>query len=290
MSRLLGMAACQLEVIPGRPDLNLENMKKQIKQITYYSPWVKIVVASELILQGSPNFETLARPFPSSITEACSKIAKENNIYLIPGSLYEKKGREIYNSIPVFDDQGNMIETYHKMYPWRPHEKTASGKKTLAFDMPGIGKIGLCNCYDLWFPELIRDLVWKGAEIIFIPTAAGTQDRAQEIILARAAAIQNQCYVISVNGIGINGVGSGGKGQSLIVDPEGNILQKADQLQENLIAMIDLDNVQRIRDYGTTGVTRPLASFFHEKHNFHYQTEPFEKSPVYKKNKLNINR
>jgi predicted amidohydrolase len=286
MSRLLGIAACQLEVIPGEIEKNLVNLVKQIELIKYYSPWVRIIVASELILQGSPNFKKLAQKIPGPITDFCSKVARENNIYLIPGSMYEKKDDKIYNSSPIFDDQGNIINIYHKMYPWRPHEKTASGKKTLVFEIPGIGKIGLCNCYDLWFPELIRDLVFKGAEIIFIPTAAGTQDRSQEIILTQAAAIQNQCYVVSVNGLGINGVGSGGKGESLIVDPEGHIIQKAGQLQENLIAMVDLENVQRTRDYGIAGVSRPLASFFHEKHKFEYQSQPFEQSPIYNQNQL----
>ena len=72
----------------------------------------------------------------------------------------------------------------------------------------------------------------------------------------------------------------------MIVDPEGNIMQKAEQRQENLIAMIDLENVQRSRDYGVAGVSRPLASFFHEKHRFEYQTQPFEQSPIYSENKL----
>lgn len=287
MSRLLGFAACQLKVFPGEMEKNLENLVEQIELIKYYSPWVKIIVASELCLQGSPNFEALAEPVPGPLTDFCSRVAKKYNIYLIPGSMYEQRSGKIYNSSPVFDDQGKIIEIYHKIYPWRPHEKTVSGNKTLVFDMPGIGRIGLCNCYDLWFPELLRDLVFKGAEIIFIPTAAGTQDRSHEIILAQAAAIQNQCYVVSVNGVGIDGVGSGGKGYSLIVDPEGNIVQKADQLQENLIAMVDLEAVQRARAYGNSGVSRPLASFFHEKHRFEYQTKAYEESPIYANTQFN---
>ncbi len=287
MNRLLGMAACQLEVIPGNVEENLSNMVKQIELIKFYSPWVKVIVASELILQGAPNALNLAEPIPGPITSVCSRVAKEHNIYLIPGSMYEKKKGEIYNSSPVFDPQGDIIEVYHKMYPWRPHEKTRSGEKTLVFDIPGLARVGLCNCYDLWFPELIRDLVFKGAQIIFVPTAAGTQDRKQEIILTQAAAIQNQCYMVSINGLGINGVSSGGKGHSLIVDPEGNIIQQAGQRQENLIAMLDMNAVQRSRDYGITGVSRPLASFFHEKHRFDYQSQPFENSPEYKKNNLN---
>ncbi|OQY01291.1 MAG: hypothetical protein B6I22_14675 [Desulfobacteraceae bacterium 4572_123] len=221
MSGLLGLGACQMEVDPDDVQKNLENMAGQVELIKYYSPWVKIVAAPELCFQGAPDFEKKAIEIPNLITDFCSKIAETNNIYFIPGSIYEKKGDNIYNSSPVFDDKGNIIETYRKMYPWRPHETTVSGDKTLVFDIPDIGRIGLCNCYDLWFPELIRDLVFKGARIIFVLTAAGTQDRCQEVILCRAAAIQNQCYMVSVNGVGY-----GGKGESMIVDPEGNIVQK----------------------------------------------------------------
>ncbi len=286
MCRLLGLAACQLEVIPGAVEENLERMDSQIRLIRYYSPWVKIVVTPELCIQGSPNFRELAQPIPGPITDYCSRIAKEHGIYLIPGSLYEQDGDDVYNSSPVIDPGGKIVAVYRKMYPWRPHEKTKSGCDTVVFDIPKIGRIGLCNCYDLWFPELIRDLVFKGAEIIFIPTACGSQDRAQEIILTQAAAIQNQCYVVSVNGVGAGEVGSGGKGKSLLVDPEGNIVQMAGQLPENLIAMVDLDNVQLARDHGVAGVSRPLASFFHERHRFSYQSQPYESSPVFAANKL----
>ncbi|MBC8438667.1 MAG: ATP-binding cassette domain-containing protein [Deltaproteobacteria bacterium] len=264
-NELLTLSAKELQVIRG----------KRISMV-FQNPQSSI----------NPDFKKLAETLPGPISDFCSDVAKKHNIYFIPGYIYEKKQGKIYNSSPVFDDQGNIIEIYHKMYPCRPHEKTTSGDKTLVFDMPGVGKIGLCNCYDLWFPEVIRDLVFKGAEIIFIPTAAGTQNRDQEIILARAAAIQNQCYVVSVNGLGVNGVSSGGKGKSLIVDPEGHIVQKAGQLQENLIAMVDLATVQRTRDYGIAGVSRPLASFFHEKHKFEYQSQSFEQSPIYNQNQL----
>ncbi|MCG8565378.1 MAG: carbon-nitrogen hydrolase family protein [Desulfobacterales bacterium] len=281
MSRPLGVAACQLEVVPGDIRRNLENMVKEIELIQYYSPWVNIIVASELAIQGSSCPEKRAEPIPGPITDQCAKIAKDHGIFLIPGSIYESKDGKIYNTCPVFSPGGELLHTYHKMYPWRPHENTASGKETLVFDIPGKGRMGLCNCYDLWFPELIRDLAFKGAEVIFVPTAAGTQDRRQELILAQAAAIQNQCYIVSVNGLGVHGVASGGRGFSLIVDPQGNVIQRAGQLQENLIAMLDLDAVTQSREFGVAGTTRPLAAFFHEKHRFTYQTADFDSSPVY---------
>jgi formamidase len=152
-----------------------------------------------------------------------------------------------------------------------------SGDRTVTFEVPGVGTMGLCICYDLWFPEVIRDLVWQGAEVVLIPTLTGTQDRRQELILCRAAAMVNQCYIVSVNGLR-----PGGIGQSVIVDPEGNILQQTRQLPENMIAMLDLERVQQVRTYGTCGVSRTMASYFHESHRFDYQRKANQESPAAK--------
>ena len=82
-----------------------------------------------------------------------------------------------------------------------------------------------------------------------VPTYTGTQDRSQEIILCRAAAICNQCYMVSVNALG-----RGSKGQTLIVDPRRQRDAVAGQQPENLMARLDLRRVDQIRQYGTCGV------------------------------------
>ena len=71
--------------------------------------------------------------------------------------------------------------------------------------------------------EVARHLAWMGAEVIFQPTATGTSDRDQEVVLARANAIVNQVYVVNVN-MG----GRPGPGRSAIADPEGHLLQLAE--------------------------------------------------------------
>ncbi len=143
--------------------------------------------------------------------------------------------------------------------------------------MADVGRVGVCICYDLWFPEVTRDLALKGAEIILVPTFTGTQDRRQEIILCRAAAISNQCYIASVNASG-----KGSKGQSLLVDPEGNVMQMAGRQPENLLAMLDLNRVDQVRRYGTCGVSRPITSFLHESHRFPHRS-PETKTPLSRK-------
>ncbi|MFW2368406.1 MAG: carbon-nitrogen hydrolase family protein [Desulforhopalus sp.] len=281
MSRMLGVGACQMDVMTGNTDDNLANLRAQIKLIKLYSPWVKLIVAPELCFYGVSDFRKSAEPIPGVLTKRCGEIAAEFGVFLVAGSLFEKDGDLFYNTTPVFDGDGEIVDTYRKMYPWRPHEKVTSGNRTVVFDIPEVGRVGICICYDLWFPELIRDLVVKGAEIIVIPTLSGTQDRRQEILLSQAAAIQNQCYIV-----GVNGVGGGGIGGSLIVDPEGVVVQQAGQVKENLISMLDLDHVQSIRDHGVAGVSRPLASFLHEDHSFSYQQQSLHKGNVYARNIL----
>jgi formamidase len=276
MEKVLGLGACQISTRHGDIEGNLKLLDQSIKAIKSNSPWVSLVCAHELCIQGTADMESVAQEIPGSISERCSALARKYGIYLVPGSLYEKRDGIFYNTAAVFDPQGNLIASYRKLYPWKPIEKTTPGRKTMVFDISDC-RIGVCICYDLWFPEVIRDLAWKGAEVVLIPTSTTTPDRNQEIILARAAAIANQCFIVSVNG-----TGRGGIGRSLMVDPEGNIMQMTGQVPENMSAILDLARVKSIRENGTCGVTRPLASFFHEQHRFEYQDREYASSPVFK--------
>ena len=118
-------------------------------------------------------------------------------------------------------------------------------------------------CYDLWFPEVARDLTNLGAELIIVPTMTTTGDRNQEKILSRATAISQQCYLVSCNGVGFGGVGG-----SHIIDPEGLILQKNGEGPCIQTSVIDFEHVQKIREMGTAGVTTPHKAFKNNKQSF----------------------
>ena len=88
---------------------------------------------------------------------------------------------------------------YRKVFPWMPYEGVDRGLKAPpVFEIPRVGKVGVLICYDGWFPEMARGLAFRGAEIILHPTLTTTADREQELVLARANAIVNQCYVVNV--------------------------------------------------------------------------------------------
>jgi formamidase len=119
--------------------------------------------------------------------------------------------------------------------------------------MPRIGKAGMLICYDGWFPEVPRALALGGAEVLLHPTLTSTPDRAEELVLARANAIANQCYVLNVNGA----LEVGG-GRSIGVDPEGRVLFEGGSGEELISEVLDLDRVRTVRQRGTRGMNRLL--------------------------------
>jgi predicted amidohydrolase len=154
---------------------------------------------------------------PGPLTERLGEIARDNGVWLVPGSVYERgEGDGIHNTCLVLSPEGELAASYRKVFPWQPHESSAPGDRFTTFDVPDVGRIGLSICYDGSFPETCRQLAWMGAEVVLQPTLTTTSDRNQELVMARANAIFNQLYVVSLN------AGSpAALGRSLIVDPEG---------------------------------------------------------------------
>jgi formamidase len=168
----------------------------------------------------------------------------------------EIDGSHIYNTSVVFNPKGEIVAKYRKMYPWMPFEDTSPGSDFVVFDIPGIAKVGLVICYDLWFPELFRTLAWMGAEVILQPSATYTPDRDAELILTQAQAIMHQCYVLNTNVIS-----RAGGGRSLFVDPEGRVLQQVGTHEEVMSEIIDLEKVAWVRQNGSFGITPVWKSF-----------------------------
>ena len=157
----------------------------------------------------------------------------------------------------VFDPSGPSVASYRKVFPWRPYEAWSSGHEFTVFDMSGTGRAGLSICYDAWFPEVSRQLAWMGAEVILNVVKTTTPDRRQELVLAKANAIVNQVFVVSVNCAGPTG-----KGLSLIVDPEGNTLAGGPPTTPGLLAAeLDLAAVEHVRTHGTENLNRPWSQF-----------------------------
>ena len=262
MTRPLPILAVQSAPIPGDIAATWAKFEGESRALLKAYPQARLVVWPELYLaalgamaEATPAAarpSQIAEPIPGPLTARLGGLARELGVWLIPGSIYERgEGRRIHNTALAFSPDGELVARYRKLFPWRPYESTLPGDELCVFDAPGIGRIGLMICYDGWFPEVARGLAWLGAELIVQPTATPTADREQELVLARANAIANQVYLVNVN------LGGRGPGRSVIVDPEGRILQQAGNGEEELSEVIDLDTVARVRRFGTAGLNRP---------------------------------
>ncbi|WP_019026924.1 carbon-nitrogen hydrolase family protein [Colwellia piezophila] len=246
---------------------NLATIGLEIAKTKKRFPWLNMIVLSELATYGPEK--KYASALPNDAEKFYCQLAKEHNVWLIPGSLYEQVGDDIFNTTTVINNQGQVVDRYRKIYAFTPYEQGVSaGKDFVVFDVPQ-GRIGVAICYDLWFPEVARQMVSMGAEVLIYPTLTGTIDRSLEIILAQSTAITNQSYVLTVNA-----AGDLGYGQSVVVGPAGNIIYQAGSGAEIIPVEVDFALVQRNRERGLHGLGQPLKSFANTPVNFPcYQAE-----------------
>ena len=258
--RPFAIAGIQMYVHFGEDNISV--MEFKLDALMNRFPWVDMVVFSELCAFGASIKQ--AQPMPGPAEERFQSMASKHGVWLLPGSIFEKKDGEIYNTCPVINPQGKVVDRYRKMFPFLPYEQNvSSGTEFVVFEVPDIGKFGVSICYDMWFPETTRTLVSMGAEVILHPSLTDTIDRDVELAIARASAAVNQCFFIDVNG-----VGHGGNGRSTIVRPTGTVIYTAGSGEEFMPVDIDINNARRGRSTGLFGLGQVLKSFRDRKVEF----------------------
>ncbi len=190
------------------------------------------------------------------------KIARENKI-VIPVSFFERDNKACYNSIAVIDADGEVLGIYRKS-----HIPDGAGYQEKFFFNPGdtgfkvwdtaYGRIGIGICWDQWFPETARCLALMGAEILFFPTAIGSEpldpsvnSRAHWQTVMQGHAAANIMPVIASNRIGTEYEEESFirfYGSSFIADEHGQIIESLDEETEGLCtATFDLDEIALLR-------------------------------------------
>ncbi|MCO7175344.1 N-carbamoylputrescine amidase [Sporolactobacillus kofuensis] len=201
------------------------------------------------------------------------KIARELHVVL-PISFYERKNNALYNAMAMIDADGTVLGTYRKS-----HIPDGPGYEEKFYFNPGdtgfkvwetrYGKIGVGICWDQWFPESARCMTLMGAELLFYPTAIGSEpydssidskDHWQACMLGHAAS--NLVPVIASNRIGMESDDESQitfYGSSFIAGPQGNKICEADRTSETaLVAEFDLDQLQAQRfEWGIFRDRRP---------------------------------
>ena len=248
----INLAALQLQLDKTN---NLDFLLSELNDLVKSRDDLDIIILSELAVGGA-GAKNCNHPL-SKYEKIFSEFAKNNSIFLIPGTFYEEAENKVFNVAPVFNREGKLIAKAKKIYPWLPYELDVdSSDEICVFNFEDKGNIGIHICYDLWFPETARALAIAGAELIINPTMTPTKDRDIETIMVQATAAQQQCYYVD-----INGSGEQGNGKSLICDYEGSVIDSAGNENKILEAEIDFDKVREARKKGFMGLGQPLKSF-----------------------------
>lgn len=164
-----------------------------------------------------------------------AETAVRHGIWLFAGSLPLEAStpERMRNTSLAYDPNGQCVARYDKihLFGFRKGEERYDeaafiepGRQPVAVDTP-YGRVALSICYDLRFPELYRGL--GPVDLILVPAAfTETTGRAHWEILLRARAIENQCYLLAVGQGGIHPNGRMTHGNSMVVDPWGEILDR----------------------------------------------------------------
>ncbi len=234
---------------------NIPAMAAKVAEVMALFPGTDMIVFSELAMRGPLTGGTASDP--DADIAVFASLAARHKVWIVPGSFFVIRDGQRYNHAVVISPAGKVIGRYDKLFPFAPFEDDVTGGTDfLVFDVPEVGRFGLSICYDIWFPEVMRTLSSLGVEVLLHPTLTNTTDRAAENAIARATAVQFQCYVFDVNGLD-----GGGSGRSIVTDPAGNVVYHAGQVPEIFPIMLDLGLVRQARQDGANGLGQVLKSW-----------------------------
>lgn len=237
---------------------NLMKASQLVTKITIEKPDIVILPEMFSCPYVAYNFPIYAEEEGDYSFSFLSSIAKTNNIYLVAGSIPEKEKDKIYNTSYVFDREGKLIGKHRKVHlfdiniknkqKFKESDTLTGGDNVTVFDTE-FGKIGLCICYDIRFPELSRLMVDKGAKAIIIPASFNlTTGPAHWHTLFKSRAIDNQVFTIGCSPARDYNSPYISYGHSLITSPFGEILCELDESENLITYSIDLDYVDQVRE------------------------------------------
>lgn len=249
MGRYLNVGVIQMPITTD-VEKNLIFLEDALEKIMLNPRKPDLVVGCESVAAE------LGEPIPGPQSDKWAKMAKAHEIYFIPGSMGEwdeglNKMGPYYNTAPVYGPDGRLVTKYRKMAPYHPLENGIPGDKYCVFEIPeNKAKIGLQICYDLNFPEISRNEALMGAEVLVKITLDPSELHRINKHLHYARAIENQAFLVSTNATG-EYMSNLTCGNSLVIDPEGQLMWETGETPCNAVITLDLDVVSRVRQYGS---------------------------------------
>jgi len=251
------VALCQL-AIKEQKEENLFRAHEMIVQAA--SLGAKVVVLPEMFNcpYQTRLFPRYAEIYPDGPSiKMLASTAREQQVYIVGGSIPEQEDNNLYNTSFVFGPDGKLLGRHRKVHLF--DVDLPGGIKVLESSVlsrgnqstvihTGLCSIGVAVCYDIRFPELFRLMVLKGAQLVVVPAAFNmTTGPVHWETTFRLRAVDNQVYTIGASCARDWSAGYVAYGHSLICDPWGEILAKAGEGEEIICAEINLERLEKIR-------------------------------------------
>jgi deaminated glutathione amidase len=266
-------AAVQLESTADR-ERNLDSAERLVRAAA--ADGAELVVLPErLDIRGATaNYLAGAEPLEGRPVSWARALARELGIDLVAGSIAERReGHErVANTSVHAGPDGELKAVYRKIHmfdvevggvEYRESEHSEPANEIVVSETAGAVGLGLTVCYDLRFPELYRILALRGARIVTVPANfTRVTGEAHWEILLRARAIENQVFVIAPGQGNLPGPEGDSYGNSMIVDPWGEVLARAPQEGASFIAAdLDLTRQDEIREKLPSLANRAEAAY-----------------------------
>lgn len=256
--RKLNVAVLQMPIMETKD--SLPYLDEAVGLLMNNSLRPELVVGVEYGLGFSPQ------RLDGEFIEYLSAIAKKYQIYFIPGTFPELSDElpegETFNTCPIFGPDGQLICAYRKKAPFYPGElSTPSNQEEYClFEIPEKGiKVGVMICYEQFFPEVVRTLALEGAELLVCPAYDTAEFDYIPEVIPRCRALENEAFYVYTNGVG--SLPGDPFGHSIVVDPRGQVLYRADSSEMSFTTCLDFAQVTEKRLYGVDQHLNALRYF-----------------------------
>ena len=243
------------------PDENAKLLETNFLKTRKFKPHLICTPECSNIITSDKNYLLKNTTYESDcpIIKMAKLYAIENCVSINIGSLLlkEKNRKKLVNRSFFISSKGKIISRYDKIHMFdvninknethRESHTFKAGKNVVSINLQNI-KIGFTICYDLRFPNLFRKLAKKGSKIILMPAAFTVPSgKAHWEVMVRSRAIENSLFVIATNMCGTHHTNRKTYGHSLLINPWGEIINKAKSKPTILNTEINLNEVIEAR-------------------------------------------
>ena len=256
MSKIFRVIALQKKTYSD-PGQNRDAVKAMLD--SYRGPDPDFVVLPEIFTCPYDNkcFPQFAESGEGETYRFLANLARERKAYVIGGSIPELEEGKIYNTSYIFDRGGKLIGRHRKIHLFdidvqggqyfKESDVLSPGTQITVFDTE-FGKMGVCICFDIRFPDLFIEMRKAGAKMVFIPAAFNmTTGPAHWETLFRSRALDQQIYVLGCSPARDEKASYVAYGHSILTDPWGSVVCELGAEEGILSAQIDPERVDRVR-------------------------------------------